>query len=57
MARTAIAIAAETTYQEVYDALNVLARRERIGKRKRKINNSRLGVHRTTYDRYLKPIG
>jgi len=53
----AIAIATETPYQVVYDALNGLAKRERIGKHKRKVSSSRTGVYRSTYDRYLKSIG
>lgn len=53
----AIAIATELPYQEVYDALNTLALRERIGKRCRGRSNSRSGVYRKTYDRYLKSLG
>ena len=53
----AIAIAAQKPYQEVYDALNGLAVHERRGKRKRGISNSRTGVYRTTYQRYLHVLG
>jgi hypothetical protein len=53
----AIAIATGKPYQEIYDALNELSTRERRGRRKKKISNSREGVFRTTYDRYLKSIG
>jgi hypothetical protein len=40
----AIAIAAEVPYQEVYDRINELAKRERKGKRKRGISGARTGV-------------
>lgn len=43
-----IAIATGKTYQEVYDALNHLAMRERIGRRQRKRSSSRTGVFRNT---------
>lgn len=52
-----IAIATGKTYQEVYDALNRLAMMERLGKRKRKRSNSRTGVFRPTYQRYLESLG
>lgn len=52
----AIAIATEAPYQEVYDALNELALRERPrGKRKR--SSSARGVHRPTIQRYMDSIG
>lgn len=53
----AIAIALELPYQEVYDALNVLAKRERTGKRKRTKSSSRNGVYKQTYERFLKERG
>ena len=53
----AIAIATEKPYQEVYDALNELAKTERTGKRKTKISNARTGVYRTSYERYLGLLG
>jgi len=53
----AIAIATMKPYLEVYDALNALAREERIGKRKRKKSSSRKGVFPQTYNRYLRAIG
>jgi|MDSW01.2.fsa_nt_gb hypothetical protein len=53
----AISIATEISYQEVYDQLNVLAKKERRGKRKKTVSNSRLGVYRSTYERFLKSIG
>lgn len=52
-----IAIATGKPYQEVYDALNRLAQTERVGKRKRKRSNSRTGVFRRTYQRYLESLG
>ncbi len=52
-----IAIATGKPYQEVYDALNRLARSERIGKRKKKKSDSELGVFRRTYQRYLVSLG
>jgi hypothetical protein len=53
----AIAVASGKTYQEVYDALNRLAQSERRGKRHRKRSNSRTGVYRKTYQRYLESLG
>lgn len=53
----AIAIASGLPYQEVYDALNEYAKRERRGKRKRNISNSRTGVHTPTARRYLADLG
>ena len=52
-----IAIATGKPYQEVYDALNRLALVERTGRRKRKRSNSRTGVFRRTYQRYLESLG
>ncbi len=48
----AIAIATGKPYREVYDELNILAASERIGRRKKKKSNSRLGVFPRTYLRY-----
>lgn len=53
----AIAIVSGKPYIEVYNALNALSKFERRGKRKRGISNSRTGVYRTTYERYLKSLG
>ena len=52
-----IAIATGKPYQEVYDALNRLALKERTGRRKRKRSSSRTGVFRRTYQRYLESLG
>lgn len=52
----AIAIALERPYQEVYDGLNVLAQRE-VPRGRKKRSHARTGVHRVTYERYLKAAG
>jgi hypothetical protein len=53
----AIAIGAELSYSEVYDALNKIAQSERIGKRKRGISSARLGVYKATERKYLLSLG
>lgn len=53
----AIANATGIDYKEVYDNLNKLAKKERIGKRKRTVSNSRSGVYTTTAKKYLESIG
>lgn len=53
----AIAIATGVDYLEVYNTLNNLAKRERIGKKKKKISNSRTGVYKQTADKYLESLG
>ena len=53
----AIAIVTGKPYQEVYDALNLLGESERTGKRKKTKSNSRTGVFRVTYEKYLKSLG
>lgn len=53
----AIAIATGKPYQEVYDAVNTLAKSERTGRRKRGKSSARNGVYRQTYRRYLESIG
>ena len=52
-----IAIATGRPYQEVYDALNDLGKSERTGKRKKRKSNSRTGVFRRSYQRYLEGLG
>ncbi len=52
-----VAIATGKPYQEVYDALNELATRERTGKRKRGRSNARTGVHGATLRKYMESIG
>ena len=53
----AIAIATGLPYQTVYDAINDAAKSERASKRRRGKSNSRLGVHRVTYQKYLEALG
>lgn len=53
----AIAIATDKSYDEVFDALLALAQKERITKRRKKKSTVSNGVHRVTYDKYLKSIG
>lgn len=53
----AIAIAAQLPYQEVYDALNQLAKGERRGTRKRGISSARTGVYKDTTKKYLASLG
>jgi len=53
----AIAIATETPYQEVYDAINKIGRSERTGKRKRGKSNARTGVFKEAVQKYFKSIG
>lgn len=53
----AIAIVTGKPYKEVYDTLNQLSENERIGKRKKSKSNSRTGVYRTTYQKYLEGLG
>lgn len=52
-----IAIVTGKPYQEVYDALNELGRFERTGKRKKRKSNSRTGVYKQSYRRYLESLG
>jgi len=52
-----IAIATGKRYQEVYDALNVLAQTERASKRRKRRSSSRTGVYRQTYQRYVESLG
>ena len=50
----AICNASGLDYKKVYDDINELAKRERIGKRKRSISNSRNGVYKETYKKYIE---
>lgn len=52
-----IAIVPGKPYQEVYDALNSLGRLERTGRCKQKKSNSRTGVYKQSYPRYMKSLG
>lgn len=49
-----IAIATGLPYQQVYDNLNELGKAERASKRRRGKSSSRKGIHRVTYEKYLK---
>lgn len=53
----AIAIGTGLPYREVYDAVNKLARDERVTARKLKRSNSRTGVYAKTVNRYLESLG
>ena len=53
----AIAIATGKPYQEVYDAINVLALNERTGTRKRGKSNARTGVFKQTFRKYMTSLG
>lgn len=53
----AIAIVTDQPYQVVYDAINDLAKKERISKRYPKKSSSRTGVYRKTYQKYLESMG
>lgn len=53
----AIAIATGKPYQEVYDALNEAAGRERLSKRHRGKSSARDGVHRPTIRRFMESLG
>ena len=53
----AIAIIADKDYLDVYNDINEMSKNEKIGKRQSKKSNSRKGVYRKTYDKYLKELG
>ena len=53
----AVAIAAQRPYQEVYDLINEYAKKERTGKRKRKVSNARTGVYQTTMLKVMSHYG
>jgi hypothetical protein len=52
----AISIITQKPYQEVYDAINELSLREHKTRHKGK-SNSRTGVYRSTYHKYLRSLG
>lgn len=52
-----IAIATESPYQEIYDIINSIAKKEMITKRRKDRSNARNGVYRSTYSEYLSSIG
>lgn len=51
-----ISIATQIPYKEVYDALNLLAKKERPRKNTER-SSSRNGVWRKTYDKYMESLG
>ena len=53
----AIAIASEKPYQEVYDAINECAKKERRSKRRRGKSSARSGVYKATIHRLLDAWG
>ncbi len=53
----AVAIATGMGYQEAYDALNEIARTERMTKHQKKRSNARTGVRKATTRRYMASIG
>lgn len=53
----AIAIATGKPYREVYGAINVQARDERLGRRMRKASSARTGVNKPLSRRYLVALG
>lgn len=53
----AIAIATGLPYQDVYDRVNALAKRERMGKRKRGVSSARTGVYKKTIRDVIAALG
>jgi len=53
----AIAIVANLPYQKVYDDINLLAKDERITKKRIKKSSSNSGVYKCTYTKYLTKLG
>jgi hypothetical protein len=55
----AVAIASKKPYQEVYDAINEIAKQERPGSKRRrgKRSNARTGVFKPTSKKYIESIG
>lgn len=52
----AVAIATEKPYQEVYAAINEIAKKERPRKRERR-SSARNGIYRHTLNKYLESVG
>lgn len=52
-----VAIATGLPYQQVYDSVNKLAKRERLGTRKRGKSNARDGVYKGTTRKLLESLG
>ncbi len=53
----AITIISGLPYKKVYDDLNTLGKKEKITKTKLTKSNSRTGIYKRTFDKYLKSIG
>jgi hypothetical protein len=53
----AISIATGTCYKEVYEKINELGKKEKIGKRKKKKSNARTGVYAETIEKYMDLVG
>lgn len=53
----AIAIASMRPYQEIYDAINEVARGEKLGPRFRGTSSARTGVHKPTSKDFLRAHG
>jgi hypothetical protein len=52
-----VAIATGLPYQQIYDSVNHLAKRERTGKRKRGKSDARTGVYKGTTRKLLESLG
>jgi hypothetical protein len=52
-----IAIVSGVPYQDIYDKINILAKDERITKRRKKQSNSANGVYKITAAKLLKSLG
>lgn len=52
-----IAIATGQPYKDAYDGLNQLAKKERLGKRKKTRSSARNGVYMATLKKYMAAIG
>lgn len=53
----AIAIVTGKPYTEIYQAINLLGKKERIGRKKKSKSNARTGVYKTTIRAYLEELG
>lgn len=53
----AIAIATNKDYKEIYEMINEYAKKEKVGKRKRRISSARTGVYRDTIKKVLNELG
>ena len=53
----AITIATKGDYKETYEAINKLAKEEKISSKKQSISSARNGVYKETYKKYLESKG